>query len=184
MFAQPRRSPAQNYSRLGGGPIKALSKRTTTSENLTAFPSTRGRTVLLLLAYGWSVGRRSTLLLLVDATFNAVMNVGTPWLLGLVVLQLGRLQSGGSVTPIAVALALLLVLLGIATLLSGLRMPVLQDLSLRTEQDVLVRLTALHLASPRITHLQDPDYLDRTQRARNRVWEVSQGVVATGEVLR
>lgn len=140
--------------------------------------------MLLLLAYGWSVGRRSTLLLLVDATFNAVMNVGTPWLLGLVVLQLGELRSGGPVTPIAVALGLLLVLLGIATLLSGLRMPVLQDLSLRTEQDVLLRLTTLHLAAPRITHLQDPDYLDRTQRARVRVWEVSQGVVATGEVLR
>lgn len=140
--------------------------------------------MLLLLAYGWSVGRRSTLLLLVDATFSAVMNVGTPWLLGLVVLRLGQLSSGGSIAPIAVALGLLLVLLGIATLLSGLRMPVLQDLSLRTEQDVLLRLTALHLASPRITHLQDPDYLDRTQRARSRVWEVSQGVVATGEVLR
>jgi ABC-type multidrug transport system fused ATPase/permease subunit len=139
---------------------------------------------VLLLAYGWSVGRRSTLLLLVDATFSAVMSVGTPWLLGLVVSQLNELPGGGSVTPIVVALAVLMVLLGLATVLSGLRMPVLQDLSLRTEQDVLVRLAALHLAPPGIKHLQTPGYLDRTQRARSRVWEISQGVVAIGDVLR
>ena len=66
------------------------------------------------------------------------------------------------------------------TVLAGMQEPVFQDLSLRIERDVLGRVGRLYVNPVRIDHLQQPEFLDRVQRARRRVWEINQGIFAGG----
>lgn len=120
----------------------------------------------------WGVG-----VLLGNAVFTAAVGIGVPWLVGRLVADVPGAVAGGSLTSVAWLLAALIGVSAAQVLIAGAQEPVFQDLSLSTERDVLGRLARLYLAPVRITHLEDPDFLDRAQRVRTRVWEINQGMV-------
>jgi ATP-binding cassette subfamily B protein len=136
--------------------------------------------MLGLVRYAWRVYPLGTALLMLSALFTAALGVGMPWLLGLLVARVPEAADGGSLGPSLALFGVLVGLIAAAALLDGVDFTVFHTFSLRTEQDVLGRLARLHLGPTRVDHLEDPDYLDRTQRVRFRVWEVSQGLTAGG----
>ncbi len=123
------------------------------------------------------------LLVLVDAVVVAGVSVGVPWLVGRLVADLPAAVGGGPLTVVGVEFVLLVGVLALQVLVGGAQEPVFQDLSLRTEKDVLERLARLFVAPVRIGHLEDPEFLDRAQRVRARVWEVNQGMMQGGTAL-
>ena len=134
--------------------------------------------MLGLVRYAWRAYPLGTALVLLSALFTAALGVGVPWLLGQLVARVPEAAEGGPVGPSLLLFGLLIALMTAAALLDGVEFTVFHNFSLRTEQDVLGRLALLHLGPTRVDHLEDPDYLDRTQRVRSRVWEISQGLVA------
>ena len=134
--------------------------------------------MLGLVRYAWRAYPLGTALVLLSALFTAALGVGVPWLLGQLVARVPEAAEGGPVGPSLFLFGLLMALMTAAALLDGVEFTVFHNFSLRTEQDVLGRLALLHLGPTRVGHLEDPEYLDRTQRVRSRVWEINQGVVA------
>ena len=134
--------------------------------------------MLGLVRYAWRAYPRGTALVLLSALFTAALGVGVPWLLGQLVSRVPAAAEGGPVGASLLLFGLLIALMTAAALLDGVEFTVYHNFSLRTEQDVLGRLALLHLSPTRVDHLEDPEYLDRTQRVRSRVWEINQGLVA------
>ncbi|WP_392543396.1 ABC transporter ATP-binding protein [Oryzobacter telluris] len=139
--------------------------------------------MLALVRYGVRVHPVGTLVVLGSALVTAGTGVATAWLLGLVVGRLPGVVAGGPSGPVAWALGAVVLLMGVAVVLDGLEFPVMQMLSLRTEEDVLARLARLHVGPTRVAHLEDPVYLDRVQRVRARVWEISRGLTSGGQFV-
>ena len=139
--------------------------------------------MLALVRYGFRVHPSGTAIVLGSALVTAGMGVANAWLLGAVVARLPGVVGGGDAGPVLTALGALVALMSLAVVLDGFEFPVMQALSLRTELDVLGRLGRLHVGPTRVTHLEDPEYLDRVQRVRSRVWEVNQGLVQGGEFV-
>ncbi|WP_256795973.1 hypothetical protein [Terrabacter sp. Ter38] len=99
---------------------------------------------------------------------------------GGLVADLPAAAAGGPTGTIGLEFAGLVAVLAAQVVISGAQEPVFQDLSLRTEKDVLGRLGRLFVSPVRIEHLEDPDFLDRAQRVRSRVWEINQGLMQGG----
>ncbi|CAN7182224.1 ATP-binding cassette domain-containing protein [Terrabacter sp. LjRoot27] len=119
-------------------------------------------------------------LVAVNALFVSAVAVGVPWLVGGLVANLPAAAAGGPTGTIGLEFGGLVAVLAAQVVISGAQEPVFQDLSLRTEKDVLGRLARLFVAPVRIEHLEDPDFLDRAQRVRSRLWEINQGLMQGG----
>lgn len=143
--------------------------------------------MLILLRYGFAVDPWSTAKLVADTLFSTVVAIGVPWLLGIAVGQLPAVLAGQPATGLLVSAIAIVVLLIAETVVSSAQLTTFEDLSLRTERNVLTRLTRLCLDPVRVDHLQDADFGDRTQRARDLVWQIDQGLFSmarpAGELL-
>jgi ATP-binding cassette, subfamily B, bacterial len=136
-----------------------------------------------LIRQQFGVYQAGVVLILFNAVFTAAVAVGVPWLVGGLVTDTLAAAAGGSLTRVAWEFAALMGVLAAQVVIAGAQEPVFQDLSLRTEKDVLIRLGRLFVSPVRITHLQDPEFLDRVQRVRSRVWEINQGTFNGGAAL-
>ncbi|MEJ7650550.1 MAG: ABC transporter ATP-binding protein [Nakamurella sp.] len=116
---------------------------------------------------------------LLETLFTAATAVASPWLVGRLVVDLPGVLAGGRATGLVLAASVLVAVLVIAIVLGGFTATLYQDLSLRTERDVMIRLTRLCLSGPRIETLESPAFLDRISRVRHRVWQIDQGFMAS-----
>ncbi len=136
--------------------------------------------MLGLVRHQYRVHPLGVVLVGVNALLVSAVAVGVPWLVGGLVADLPAAAAGGPTGTIALEFGGLVAVLAAQVVISGAQEPVFQDLSLRTEKDVLGRLGRLFVSPVRIEHLEDPDFLDRAQRVRSRVWEVDQGLMQGG----
>lgn len=136
--------------------------------------------MLGLVRHQFRVHPVGVVLVAVNAVFVAALTVGVPWLVGRLVADLPAAAAGGPLMAVIVEFCILVAVLALQVVVSGTQEPVFQDLSLRTEEDVLCRLARLFVAPVRIGHLEDPDFLDRAQRVRARLWEINQGMIQGG----
>ena len=136
--------------------------------------------MLGLVRHQFGVHPLGVVLIGVNALFTSLVAVGVPWLVGWLVADLPAAAAGGPVGRVALEFGVLVAVLALQVVISGAQEPVFLDLSLRTEKDVLGRLARLFVAPVGIAHLEDPDFLDRAQRVRSRVWEINQGLIQGG----
>lgn len=143
--------------------------------------------MLTLLRYGLAIDRWSTAKLIADTISSTLVAIGIPWLLGLAVGRLPAVLAGQPATGLLAATIGIVVLLFASAIAASVQLTTFQDLSLRTERDVLTRLTRLRLDPVGVDHLQDADFGDRSQRARDLVWQIDQGLFSmarpVGELL-
>ncbi|GAA2740625.1 ABC transporter ATP-binding protein [Terrabacter aerolatus] len=139
--------------------------------------------MLGLVRHQFRVHPLGVVLVVVNALFVSGVSVGVPWLVGGLVADLPAAAAGGPLGAIGLEFGGLVAVLAAQVVVSGTQEPVFQDLSLRTERDVLARLTRLFVAPVRIQHLEDPDFLDRAHRVRSRLWEINQGLMQGGIAL-
>ena len=132
-----------------------------------------------LIRYQWQLHPWGVTAALLETLFTAATAVASPWLVGRLVVELPGVLEGGSPTGLVLAASVLVAVLVAAIVLGGVTTTLYQDLSLRTERDVMIRLTRLCLSGPRIDTLESPDFLDRVGRVRNRVWQIDQGFMAS-----
>jgi ATP-binding cassette subfamily B protein len=131
----------------------------------------------------FGVYRVGVVLILSNAVFTAAVAAGVPWLVGALVTDVIAAIAGGSLTRLAWEFAALMGVLATQVMIAGAQEPVFQNLSLRTEKDVLACLGRLFVSPVRIAHLEDPEFLDRVQRVRSCVWEINQGIFHGGAAL-
>lgn len=136
--------------------------------------------MLGLIRHQFRVHPLGVVLVVVNALFVAGVAIGVPWLVGGLVDALPAAAAGGPLGTIGLEFGALVAVLAAQVVISGAQEPVFQDLSLRTEKDVLGRLACLFVAPVGIEHLEDPDFLDRAQRVRSRLWEINQGLMQGG----
>lgn len=97
-------------------------------------------------------------------------------MLGVAVGQLPSVLAGDPPFTLIIAAVAMLGLLVGDTVLASAQLTTFQNLSQRTERDVLLRLARLYLHPVGVAHLEDPEFANRTQRVRDQVWQIDQGL--------
>lgn len=134
--------------------------------------------MLNLLRYGWRIHPLGLLVALGQGLITSLTPLGIAWLLGLLT---GAIQ-GGDQQAAMVGLGAMIGLLALSAILDALQAPIFITLSGRVEADVLHRLAALYLGSARIDRLSEPDFTVAVHQARQRVWQIDQGLLSAGRL--